>query len=49
LRDESLLRFTRFTVISSGASRRLFFPPCSCEVVGLRREKSLFAFPISSF
>ncbi len=29
-------------VISNGASRRFLFPPRSCGVVGLRREKSLF-------
>jgi len=31
-------------VISNGAGRRFFFPLCSCEVVGLRREKSLLLF-----
>src|SRR5260370_39753633 len=31
-------------VISNGASRRFFFPARSREPVGLRREKSLFAF-----
>jgi hypothetical protein len=33
----------RPTVISNGAGRRFFFRIRSCECVGLRREKSLFA------
>src|SRR5713101_10040439 len=32
-------------VISNTAGRRFFFPVRSCEPVGLRREKSLFALP----
>jgi hypothetical protein len=32
------------TVISNGAGRRIFFPFCSCKMVGLRSEKSLFVF-----
>ena len=31
-------------VISNGAARRFFFPPRSCEAVGLRREKSFFLY-----
>jgi len=37
------------TVIPTEQARRFFFPPRSCEAVGLRREESLFVCAFAFF